>query len=32
MVGYGLSDKPVADYTPDFFLKFVEMFLDVMGT
>lgn len=31
MVGYGLSDKPVADYTPDFFLKFVEMFLDVMG-
>ena len=27
MVGYGLSDKPVADYTPDFFVEFVDRFI-----
>lgn len=27
MIGYGLSDKPVADYTPDFFVEFVDMFI-----
>ena len=27
MIGYGLSDKPVADYTPDFFVEFVDRFI-----
>lgn len=31
MIGHGYSDKPVADYTPRFFTKFVKQFLDVIG-
>ncbi|MBS3922431.1 MAG: alpha/beta hydrolase [Nitrosarchaeum sp.] len=27
LIGYGYSDKPVADYTPDFFSSFLENFL-----
>jgi len=30
LIGFGLSDKPVADYTPEFFLNFLEKFLDVL--
>ncbi|HSA77127.1 MAG TPA: alpha/beta hydrolase [Nitrosarchaeum sp.] len=26
LIGYGYSDKPVADYTPDFFSSFLEKF------
>ncbi|HXW02806.1 MAG TPA: alpha/beta hydrolase [Nitrosarchaeum sp.] len=26
LIGYGYSDKPVADYTPDFFSSFLERF------
>lgn len=26
LIGFGYSDKPVADYTPDFFLRFLERF------
>lgn len=26
LIGYGYSDKPVADYTPDFFSSFIEKF------
>ena len=29
--GYGYSDKPSIDYTPEFFLKFIFDFLDSMG-
>lgn len=31
MIGYGLSDKPVADYTPLFFVDFLERFIDAAG-
>ena len=31
MVGYGLSDKPVADYTPDFFVEFLDGFIRATG-
>lgn len=31
MIGYGLSDKPVADYTPRFFVEFLERFIDATG-
>ena len=31
MIGYGLSDKPVADYTPHFFVEFLERFIDAAG-
>ena len=27
LVGFGYSDKPVVDYTPDFFVRFLENFL-----
>ena len=29
--GYGYSDKPSTDYTPEFFLKFIFDFLDGLG-
>ena len=31
MIGYGLSDKPVADYTPRFFVEFLERFIKATG-
>lgn len=31
MIGYGRSDKPVADYTPAFFVEFLEGFIQEMG-
>ncbi len=30
LIGYGQSDKPSVDYTPDFFVKFVFDFMNVM--
>ena len=30
-VGCGLSDKPVADYTPEFLVEFVDRFIGEMG-
>jgi len=31
MIGYGQSDKPTADYTPDYFAKFVFEFMESLG-
>ncbi len=31
MVGYGLSDKPVIDYTPGFFIEFIGKFIGKLG-
>jgi 2-hydroxy-6-oxonona-2,4-dienedioate hydrolase len=31
LIGFGYSDKPLADYTPDFFTAFLSNFLDVLG-
>lgn len=31
MIGYGHSDKPTADYTPEYFTKFVFDFMDSLG-
>ena len=31
MIGYGKSDKPTADYTPEYFVKFVFDFMDSLG-
>ena len=31
LIGFGYSDKPIADYTPDFFSEFLEKFFDAMS-
>lgn len=31
LIGFGLSDKPVTDYTPEFFADFLEGFIEVLG-
>lgn len=31
MIGYGLSDKPVTDYTPAFFVSFLQKFVAAAG-
>jgi pimeloyl-ACP methyl ester carboxylesterase len=31
LIGFGLSDKPSVDYTPEFFSKFIFDFLDTLG-
>lgn len=31
MIGYGQSDKPTADYTPEYFAKYVFDFMDHLG-
>ncbi len=31
LIGFGLSDKPVVDYTTDFFSDFLKKFLDSVG-
>lgn len=31
LIGFGYSDKPIADYTPEFFSEFLRNFLDVTG-
>jgi pimeloyl-ACP methyl ester carboxylesterase len=31
MIGYGQSDKPTADYTPEFFAKYVFDFMEHLG-
>lgn len=31
MIGYGLSDKPMADYTPGFFVEFLKRFIEATG-
>lgn len=31
LIGFGYSDKPIADYTPDFFADFLRKFLDAKG-
>lgn len=31
MIGYGQSDKPTADYTPEFFAKYVFEFMEHLG-
>ena len=31
LVGFGYSDKPLVDYTPDFFSNFLEKFLTSLG-
>lgn len=31
LIGFGYSDKPVVDYTPDFFSVFLGKFFDVLG-
>jgi pimeloyl-ACP methyl ester carboxylesterase len=31
LIGFGYSDKPVVDYTPDFFSTFLGKFFDVLG-
>jgi pimeloyl-ACP methyl ester carboxylesterase len=31
LIGYGQSDKPSVDYTPEFFVKFVFDFIETMG-
>lgn len=31
MIGYGQSDKPTADYTPEYFAKFVFEFMESVG-
>ncbi len=30
LIGFGYSDKPIVDYTPDFFSSFLGKFLDVL--
>ncbi|MFB5610028.1 MAG: alpha/beta fold hydrolase, partial [Nitrosarchaeum sp.] len=30
MIGFGYSDKPLADYTPDFFTAFLGKFFDAL--
>ena len=30
LIGYGYSDKPIADYTPEFFSTFLEKFFDAL--
>lgn len=31
LIGYGYSDKPIVDYTPDFFSVFLGNFFDALG-
>jgi pimeloyl-ACP methyl ester carboxylesterase len=31
LIGYGQSDKPSVDYTPEFFIKFVFDFMETLG-
>ena len=31
LIGFGYSDKPIADYTPEFFTDFLEKFFDTLG-
>ncbi len=31
LVGFGLSDKPIVDYTPEFFSDFLKKFFETMG-
>ena len=31
LIGFGYSDKPIADYTPDFFSIFLGKFFDALG-
>src|SRR3970282_2030478 len=31
LIGFGYSDKPVVDYTPDFFSTFLGKFFDALG-
>ncbi len=31
LIGFGYSDKPLVDYTPEFFSNFLEKFFDVSG-
>ena len=31
LIGFGYSDKPIIDYTPDFFSTFLGKFFDVLG-
>ncbi len=31
LIGFGLSDKPLVDYTPDFFADFLEGFFECIG-
>jgi 2-hydroxy-6-oxonona-2,4-dienedioate hydrolase len=31
LIGFGLSDKPPVDYTPEYFVKFVFSFLEELG-
>ena len=31
LIGFGLSDKPSVDYTPDFFSQFIFNFLETLG-
>lgn len=31
LIGFGYSDKPLVDYTPDFFSDFLKKFLDTVG-
>ncbi len=31
LIGFGYSDKPLVDYTPDFFSNFLETFLTTLG-
>ena len=31
LIGFGHSDKPMVDYTPDFFSEFLEKFFDATG-
>ena len=31
MIGYGLSDKPIVDYTPGFFIEFLGKFIGALG-
>lgn len=31
LIGYGYSDKPIADYTPEFFSTFLEKFFDALN-
>lgn len=30
LIGFGLSDKPLVDYTPEFFSEFLEKFLSIL--
>ena len=31
LIGFGYSDKPIADYTPEFFAEFLKKFLETKG-